>query len=207
MNLLLLPFPDEVLLEYLLPQDMVSLCKTNSVYYKNFKPLIYKAFKKYFISKQGEIASVILNSNLCFMPDFKFVGLINGSSLYMKNLPDLFFFYYNIVDERDLFNYAKRVLKKIKIMKEEERFCYNGGHGFNFGNDKFTLTERTFKIPDNKISCMCFTLYDNKSQHFPVCDGFIHFFNAKYNNPEKVLKDLNYITPTFCHIVDRGVLP
>lgn len=45
MNLLLLPIPDELLLEYLTPQEMVSVSRVNKTCYKTFTPLIFKATK------------------------------------------------------------------------------------------------------------------------------------------------------------------
>ena len=162
MNFLTLPIPDEVLLEYLSPQDMISLCKTNSVYYKNFKPLIYKAVKKYYTLKYPRLMLPVYNNLESLIQDFGFVAVREDYYFGHNSIPKIIFSYSDDVDANDLFLRTEQILKILKIMREDDVF------------DESKFYERSFDNAGSTISLkmshsICFNLVEMDFKIYKQC--------------------------------------
>lgn len=125
MNLLLLPIPDEVLLEYLEPNDMESLAKVNTIFYKNYKPLIYKAVKKFAILRGGRFTEKILSFDFTKYNQFQFshIEIVNYDkpSIYICYVIPRGYLSRDYITTH-LFRFATTVLKDLNEMDENDHF-------------------------------------------------------------------------------------
>lgn len=134
MNLLLLPIPDEILLEYLNPYDMTSLAKTNKMIYKTLKPLIFKAIKHFAFLTGGNITKQLLNFKFSNSGLFRYCGFTplstNGSYF-----PRLYFRtdvkYFNEVIDGPIKCFIETFLSYINLMNPGDSFKPYGLHALN----------------------------------------------------------------------------
>ena len=200
MNLLLLPFPDEVLLEYLSPQDMISLCKTNSVYYKNFKPLIYKAVKNYVILRQGSFTKKVLDGCLPHEQNYSFLGL-SYNPYESVDIPTITILYHQYNDSvGDLAFFIEKALKKQQLMDEDDEFIYYVFREyFNKKDESLSISHFILRDRLGYLIGMQFHVYNYNSSG--ICTGKICVFNFyKKRGFATNYKQEYCITPTYCII-------
>lgn len=153
MNLLLLPIPDELLLEYLTPCEMVCLARVNKTCYKTFKPLIFKATKRCISLSSSFFTKKLLEHRFPYSETYNLGQLYTyiGTGYKESRVQFSPTVYFYVDCEITIFTVETRfkllieqTLKKMGVMIPGDEFDYRGGSFCNRNHD-MEITEKVSK--------------------------------------------------------------
>ena len=144
MNLLLLPIPDELLLEYLTPCEMVCLARVNKTCYETFKPLIFKATKRCISLSSSFFTKKLVEHRFPYSETYYtgqvYTYLGTGYTQWSVEFSPIVYFYVDC--EISYFTLETRfklliefTLKKMGIMISCDEFAYRGDSYCNRNRD------------------------------------------------------------------------